>query len=272
MQRLIISKSLLLIIILGIVFLSLTLVSPAYAKETIATKSGSQSIKATVGGIRVIASGFIAPYTSIVLSSDGNVYRTTVSDEKGFFSIENLLPIGFSTVCFSAVDAKRLGESYSCLSPEIPKGDLILKDIFLPPTIGLNHNQVTEGSDALIYGYTMPSARVKIKLMAGKETFITADNLGYYEYILKKVKAGSYELFAGATYKGKDSQEPIKPAVLKAVAVASSFIDSIKRAWVLIAVLILVGILVILVMRHKKLLRLTGKKLRALHHAWFIGY
>lgn len=256
------------------------------------------SVIATLGDFYLSLSGYISPFASIVLTSDGIFIRATVADQYGNFSISQILiKRGFSHFCLDAIDFRRIGESFTCFSIPPAQGSVIIKDIFLPPTLGLSRTEIAEGSEAVAFGYTMPGAIVTLNI-DGKKLTTTADKTGYYEFHLKGLKAGTYTLFATANYKSKDSLSPSKKLQLKSLSWWEQFIAFLKEIWkkilqffissplgllwLVIPVIIPIIILVFkiwpgafaFIYKNRAVefffdLFGRGKKL---HHAWFMGY
>ena len=191
---------------------------PVYAVQTNPVGSHTVQVSATVGAYYLDLFGYIAPFASISLSSDNVVIASTVADAKGYFTFKQLLvKKDFSHFCFTAVDVKRLGESDSCFNiPGVTK-DSQINNIFLPPTIGLFRTTINVNSNAIVWGYSMPGAKVQIHLSDGNVFTAIADTMGYYEMHPYIAKAGRYELFADATYQKNKSQEPINRAILTAI-------------------------------------------------------
>ncbi len=260
---------------------------------------GSQQtqVSATVGELALSVSGFISPYASIVMTSgDGVFLRAAVADEKGNFSISQMLiKKGFSKFCLNAVDFKRIGESTTCFSFPPAKQSITMNNLFLPPTLGLSKTEVAEGSTVLAFGYTMPGATVVLHLSNGKTITATADATGYYSYNLKDLKAGSYDLFTKAYYKEKESLAPTKNLKLKSLSFWEQIVAFLRDLWKkflsLITAIALgplwlaIPILILIIILLRKLypsqtwlwprqtwLRPNLLKKKKLHHAWFIGY
>src|ERR1035437_3125257 len=171
-------------------------------KSTPVVQAGFQvPAQAQVGKFYLNLSGYISPYASVVLTIDGIFVRATVADAGGNFSISGvLIKEGFSHFCLEAVDFKRLGDSYTCFDIPPAKGDVTMKEIFLPPTLGLSKNVIAEGGETLAYGYTMPGAEVTLYLSNGQKLTTYADSTGYYIFHIKGLKAGNYNLYARALY------------------------------------------------------------------------
>jgi hypothetical protein len=267
-------------------------VGQASAQESIPLQTfGPFRVSAQVGEFYLSVAGYISPYSSVVLISDGVFYRAAVADAYGNFSISQvLIRKGFSHFCLQAVDFRRLGSSETCFEVPPANGDVVMKDIFLPPTIGLQRNEISAGSDAVVFGYTMPGASVVIHLNNGESFTVTADTNGYYEYHIKSVKAGYYTLFADATYKGKPSTKSTQTIYLKALSVSQQLSRLAGNLWKWltpllsnplwwgIPLLILITYLTFRIWPEKftaiyesRVISFLLRKRRKLHHWWMEG-
>lgn len=271
---------------------------PAFAQYSLPKASQQTEVKATVGEFYLEVSGWIAPFASVIMTSNGVFLRATVADENGnFYFAPILIKKGFSSFCLTAIDYKRLGESMTCFSFPPAKGSIVMKDIFLPPTLGLSRAEVPAGSSVKAFGYTMPFALVTLD-MNGVKLTTTADKDGYYEFNLTNLKAGTYKLFANAEYKGKTSLSPTKYLQLKALSLWEQFLALLRDLWKKIVrlftsiglgplwlglpILILIIILILKIWPERftfiyesKLARFLTKLLRRqkrLHHWWWMGY
>jgi hypothetical protein len=292
-EAILLSKRLIPVIIFLFIFFSSTLFSYALVKKS----SGPIRVSGSVGGFYLNISGYISPYASIVLTSDGIFYRATVADKLGYFFIsEILIREGFSHFCLEAIDIKRIGESITCFNFPPAKGKIDMKDIFLPPTLGLSRTEIGEGGSIIASGYTMPGAKVTLHLSNGKFLTVTADNTGYYEFKLENIKAGKYELYSTAEYGDKQSLEPTKKAKLSALTLWEQlwafisntfgkiwrFLSSLSLGplWIGIPIIISIIILVLKIWPEKftfiydnrLVALLPGRKKKKLHHSWWMGY
>jgi hypothetical protein len=256
-----------------------------------ALTSPSVTVSATVGEYYLNVSGYIAPYASIVLTSNGIFYRSTVADKYGNFSLSGIqIRTGFSGFCILAKDFHNIGESYTCFSFPPATGDITMKDLFLPPTLALERNEIQSGGTAKAYGYTMPLALVRLHV-SGKIITTYADAEGYYEVIIANVPAGSYSLFADATYNGKNSEQPSRTLTLKSLPWWAMFIKWMKELldqvwkfligipfgalWLALPFIILIPLLIIRIWperftwiySNRLLYFISGKPRRLLHHA-----
>lgn len=192
--------------------------------------SHSVQVSARVGDFYLNLFGWISPFASVILTSDGILLRGTVADQFGNFSIpEVLIKRGFSHFCLEAIDFKRLGESLTCFNIPPAKGSVTMRDIFLPPTIGLSRSEIAEGASAFAFGYTMPGATVTLHLSNGKTLTTTADSSGFYQFEIKGLKAGKYNLFATAEYHKKQSLAPTKRLSLTALSWWEQLIAFLKE-------------------------------------------
>jgi len=256
--------------------------------------------QAQVGNFYLNLSGYISPYASVVLTIDGIFARATVADAGGNFSISGvLIKKGFSHFCLEAVDFKRLGDSYTCFDIPPAKGEVTMKEIFLPPTLGLSKNVIAEGGETLAYGYTMPGAEVTLYLSNGQKLTAFADQTGYYVFHIKNLKAGKYNLYARSIYNHKESLAPTKTVQLRAlswweqlIAFLQSILKNIQKffsswalgpLWIGLPILILIIILILKLWPEKftfiyqsRLIifftRAFRKPKKPLHHAWWLGY
>ncbi len=257
-------------------------------------------VQAQVGQYYLNISGYISPYASIVLTVDGIFIRATVADSKGNFSISQvLIKQGFSSFCLEAVDFRRLGDSYTCFNVPPARGDVNMRDIFLPPTLGLSRNEIAAGGETLAFGYTMPGAEVTLYLSNGEKLTTTADSTGYYEFHVKGLKAGKYNLYAQANYNQKESLKPSRTVQLKAlslweqiIAFLQGLINKILQfftslalgpLWIGLPALILIIILILKLWPEKFTFiyqshlvifatRAFRRSKKPLHHSWWMGY
>jgi hypothetical protein len=210
-----------------------------------------------------------------------------VADEKGNFIISQvLIKAGFKSFCLDAIDFKRIGESYTCFSIPPATASITMKDIFLPPTLGLSRTTVNEGGSATAFGYTMPKAKVTLHIN-GELLTTYADSTGYYEFVLKNLKAGNYSLYSTAEYKQKNSLDPTKKLQLESLSkpkqaanLVGNWWDQLLRflknwlwnpLWLIIPILILI-IILIRKLWGKQFPNPFKRKNRLLHHYWWMGY
>ena len=259
----------------------------------------NSTVSGTVGDFYISISGYIAPFASIILSSDKVYIRATASDQSGYFLLpEVLVKEGFNHFCFDAVDFRRLGESSSCMTIPPVYAPREIEDVFLPPTLGLSRTQISAGSSATAWGYSMPGATVTLHF--GTVIFTTtADSTGYYQIVLKDVKAGIYQLYSTAVLDNKPSLEPAKKLTLKALSPWEQFIEwllnllrriwtfltslSFGPLWIAIPILILIIILILRLwperftsLYNNRIIIFFTKAFKGrkhpLHHSWMMGY
>jgi hypothetical protein len=268
--------------------LGFTLASSVHAQIlSIPPGSLGTTVQASVGEFYLNLSGFVSPFASIVLSSDGVLMRTTIADEKGNFSIPQvLIKEGFSHFCLDAVDFKRIGESYTCFNIPPATASVTMVDIFLPPTLGLSRTTINAGGSATAFGYTMPKAKVTLHIN-NKLITVYADANGYYQVSLDNLAAGNYSLYATAEYNQKQSLEPTKKLQLESLSksqqlthLAQSWWDQLLKflrdwlwnpLWLVIPILILI-IILIRKLWGRKFANPFRRKTHYLHHFWWMGY
>ncbi len=261
--------------------------SQALAQSTLPPGSLRTAVGASVGQFYLSLSGYISPFASVVLTSNGVFMQSTTADAQCNFSISQvLIKAGFSNFCLDAVDFKRVGESYTCFSIPPATASVVMKDIFLPPTLGLSRTTVNEGGSATAFGYTMPGAQVTLHVN-GESLTAYADANGYYEFVLKDLKAGNYSLYSTAEYKQRQSLTPTKKLALESVSkpkqvanLVGNWWDQLLKflkdwlwnpLWLVIPIIILIIILI---------RKLWGKRFtnpfrhekHPLHHYWWMGY
>lgn len=273
-----------------------TFVRTVSAVQTAYISEDPVRISARIGEFYLNLSGFASPFASIILTSNGVFYRTTVADENGFWSIQDILiNKNFSSFCLQHIDYKNIGESKTCFTIPPATGDIVKQDIFLPPTIGLQRSQIMAGGNAVIFGYTMPGASVTIHLHNGKSYTVTADENGYYELTIKNLPAGTYELYATANYQGKPSESPSSTLRLIALSWWQQILLWIKQfitwlwtgltgfglgpLWLVIPLIPLIIFLILKIWPEKftsiynnRIFSLLYPREKKLHHAWFVGY
>lgn len=271
-------KILSILAILNLIFLSIS--SIAFAKQPQPVKK-SVDVSARIGEFNLNVSGIVAPYASLSLVSGGNVYKSASADGNGSFSFsEILINRGFSEFCIDVIDWKRVGESYTCFSFPPAASNITIKDVFLPPTLGVNHREVPEGSDVLLSGYTMPGSQVTVHVNS-EEVLVSSDISGRYIYKLKSIKRGTYELYAGAHYESRNSLSPARKLTLTAISLGEywsrlfqSLIEWIFSHAYLFVIpgLFFLLLVVIFVLWHEPILIYLHLRQKKLHHSWMVGY
>ncbi len=194
------------------------------------SQSKSVTIGATVGSTTLTISGFHSPFASIILKTQGGVFlASTTADANGYFSISNVLINQSELVyCFQAVDFKRVGISESCITIPGPiTGNVTYSDVFLPPTIGLSAKRINAGQDAIVFGYSMPGAKVFLTIN-GEEVTVTANDEGYYSYTYENVPEGTFTITATASFEDKESLEPTNNVVLESLSITQQIQETGK--------------------------------------------
>lgn len=284
--------------LIAYVLLCSSLIPNALAATTKPTSAPVQ-VAATVGEFTLDISGYIAPFASVVLRDRNGVFmRSTVADKEGnFFFVKVSIRRGFDGFCLTAVDFKQIGSSEACFSVPAATDSVEMKELFLPPTLGLARAQIALGKDAVAMGYTMPGAIVTLRINRDKSLTTTADSTGYYTFTISDLPVGEYELKAQANYKGKDSVAPskgVKVIVLSLGDQARNWLQELlDKLWKLLTSIglgplwLLFPLLLLILLLLKKLYPerftfitksklwkiLFGRKSKKhLHHSWFLGY
>lgn len=183
------------------------------------TDGANVKVGARVGEFTLSVAGYVSPFASIVMTSQEVFIKSTTSDEKGDFSISKIaIKRGFSQFCLQAIDFKRVGESITCITTPPATESITKKDLFLPPTLGLSRTTIEAGGKVFAFGYTMPGAFVTIHVGPGKTVTGYADRAGFYQFEVNNLSAGTYQLYATAQYKFRDSLKPSKTVELKALS------------------------------------------------------
>jgi hypothetical protein len=263
--------------------------------KTIEVTKPQVTVSAHVGEFRLNINGLASPFASVVLTSNGVFYRSTTADGKGFWEIDDIsINKGFSKFCLEHIDFRNLGSSTTCLNVSPAQNDITKRDIFLPPTIALQRSTITAGGSAVVFGYSMPNAKVSVHIKDGKVYEVLADEHGYYELTIKNMPAGTYELYATAVYNGKSSELPTTSVVLTALTWWQQLLEWLKQLfrwlWDIITgfglgplwfILPLIPILIYLIVKiwpesftfiYDSEIYVLFHPRKKLHHAWFMGY
>lgn len=248
------------------------------------TPPPSTKVEAKVGDFYLNLSGLSSPFASVVLSSSGDFLASTVANSQGFFSINNVLvKKGFSGFCLLAVDFKKIGDSYTCISIPPANENVTKNNIFLPPTLGLSKSQVGMGEDVSAFGYTMPGAEVFLDFGRGIRKTVFADTTGYYVFRIGNLPSGRYELFATSKYKELTSLSPTKKVELRSLSLWEQIISFMTTYWFIWLALLIIGLILIfrrfwpgrftsIYHRLPIILPRAPEEKPHLHHFWLFGY
>ena len=165
--------------------------------------------------------GYTSPYT-IVKAEAPRTYGTAVSDNNGFFFLDNLaVPDRVNEICLESLDAENRSGFPVCLP--VPQGKIKknLGPVFLPPTLSLSHNLFYVGQQAFASGRTLPYQTVKIALFEAKSDRSRLSNFtigqvfayklpvlttvsdyeGRFNFTLPTGKVSAFRLYAAGDYK-----------------------------------------------------------------------
>lgn len=202
-----------------------------FTGDCFAATSSSESVDATIGSLKLSISGFIAPYASVVLTSDSIFLASTVADANGNFSFSDVVVnSGFSGYCFDAIDQRRLGESYTCFGSEPVTSNTSITGIFLPPTLGVQREEIQLGNNAMFWGYSMPFATIILHISDGSDLHVNTDKSGYYQTTVLLRNTGSYQISAEGIYNNQLSAKPDKSVSIRVLGVTQSLINKSKNA------------------------------------------
>ena len=276
---------------MGCVFLLTALVVPQSAFAQ-ATQSATTNVSVTVSGNILRVTGYIAPFASIALTVSNTVVTSTTADALGYFTFSNVgVPKATTTVCFTAVDYKKLGESQACISVIAVNGVITKTNVFLPPTLGVQRTDVLVGSSAIAFGYGMPGATITVHLNGAAGCTVVADAGGYYQCSIIIKKTGTNELYADSVLHNQPSETQLQKILIQGISqVKTTPIPTLAQVgvptlpgfnlfaipwWVwLLLVLIAIILILILLRRYKVQVPIvpipTGGKLPSinLHHAF----
>lgn len=186
------------------------------AQESAALKT---QVKARVGRYRATISGFTSPYAQVFLSGFG-LYRETTASKEGLFLFDQvLLPEKPTELCFQAQDLKTIPSSLLCLPKFLSNRDILIKDIYLPPTISLEKGQAPYNQTVAARGATTPNSPValylfekeppfyfssffvrKIFAKAGPRLEIKSNNFGFFEFNLPTAYPADFRFFVGSSF------------------------------------------------------------------------
>ena len=249
-------------------------------------QSASTTNKATVGNHNFSISGFIAPFASVVLTTDSTFLGSTVADQDGDFSIPNVLVnTGFSQFCLEAIDVKKIGTSYTCFQITPLNEDRSITGIFLPPTLGLSGTILKPGQSVIASGYGMPNARILLTISKDIVIDTIADQDGFWQLVLKDIPPGKYNLFATSRFESKDSEIPDRTQELESLSIPGFVKENIGVLLALL-LLIIISIIIAVILKSKRIREairklIKGKKYvpatkpdtkKRLHHSWFLGF
>lgn len=207
-------------ILVGFLTYFTTFIIPVASFAAVASQSAEVNVQVTINGYALYISGYLAPYASITLTSNGTVFASTTADANGNFSFPSVkVAKGFTIFCLDGVDYKRLGESEACFTIPPVVAPYSRTGIFLPPTVGVFRTNVDVGNNALVFGYGMPKALISIKLDNTAVCEKTADEGGYYECNVLIQKAGDHEVYADAKLDGKASEPQLKRVLIKGLGI-----------------------------------------------------
>ena len=109
--------------------------------------------------------------------------QSTISDD-GTFSVLHLGLLGTNYLIALRVedkDGRRTG--IISFNVNLASEDLIVEDIFVPPTVGFEDSVVKKGADVHILGYAAPNNIIELEI-GGIKKETTSNTNGYYEFVM----------------------------------------------------------------------------------------
>lgn len=271
--------------------------TPTSVPGAVVTPTPSPAAEEVGEAVLLDISGFTSPNASIVMRlTNGDFVRSTTADSEGNFFISQIgVTSGFSDFCLEVIDFKRIGDSSTCFRIAPVTKSSSLRDLFLPPTLGLSSSQVNVNESIYAFGYSMKQAKVTVHLSGGITLITDADKTGYYNIKIEKLPVGTYQLFATASYNSKESEIPNDPKELqllstkaqiqkKVESILSTLFSSMIQffndyGWLAIPAIIL---LIILTSKKARVVIKTAIARRrnineevikhGAHHAWMLGF
>ena len=254
-------------------------------------------VSAQVGEFYLNVYGYISPYASVALLIDNALIQATVADAGGNFTITQvLIKRGLTKACFYSVDFYHIGDSTACVTFPPANADVTLRDVFLPPSLGVSAKQFAAGSPQKAFGYTMPGSKVTLYIGNGQTITTTADQNGYFQFSLQNLPPGGYDLYARSVFNGKESLAPTKKVHVQALGGPEQALSLLQKLWNWLInlltssifgplwLIIPLLIIILLLLRQlfpqqftsveHRLLSMVPFKRRdtRLHHWWFVGY
>ncbi|MDP2930379.1 MAG: DUF4215 domain-containing protein [bacterium] len=153
---------------------------------------------------KVILQGRAYSRAPIHILEGGRELVTTTADAQANFTAEisNVIP-GTYTFSFWAIDKNNVKSIAFNVAVSVAHGTLTtIKDIFIPPTIGLNKNVVEKAETLNISGQTAPQSKVEINIDSGKIIEkVVADDFGewFYAFDTNRLEKGVHNIQARAS-------------------------------------------------------------------------
>ena len=214
-------------------------------------RSSGIKVKAQVGSFQLHVAGIGTPLGVVnLLAKDKTFLISTIADEQGRFDMTPvLINEGFDGFCMSLNDQVPDRESQICqqISPAVSSVEI--RNLFLPPTLGLSSPRISRGFSVKAVGYTMPQAQVTLTMDQGRPMHAVADSDGYYIFDIGGLGFGTYKMSSVARYQDQSS---LKPETSKTVNVLALALGYTWIYWIILILIILLLILFLLWKRSKK--------------------
>ena len=154
--------------------------------ETNPSSGGGGGGGSSSGDANVTYAGVTIPFSEVTVLLDGVIVATTTSDQAGaFFSEIPDVDTGTHTFAFYSYDSNSVQTDVQSVTFKIKKNqDVLLDDIFIPPTILLNKSEVARTSTIVVSVETIPLAEVYIEVHSQHilSAITNASSKGSYSY------------------------------------------------------------------------------------------
>ena len=134
----------------------------------------------------------------------------------------------------------------------------------------------------------MPNSQVILYLSNGQSITTRSDNLGYFSFLIRGLKAGKYTLYVKSEYNEKKSFSSVKGLQLTSLSLWGQFLEFLRNLWgrivgffsslalgplwLVIPIIILIIILIYKLWPEKFHVLFFNKRHHPLHHKWEFGY
>ncbi|HDQ16670.1 MAG TPA: hypothetical protein ENN31_00940 [Candidatus Vogelbacteria bacterium] len=169
---------------------------------------GGSQVSPTLG---ISFSGLAYPESKVILLKDAQIKTTTIADKDANFSI-NVSDISRGDYTFSiyAEDNQMIRSVLLTYSRKITDRAIRIDNIFIPPSLAVDKEQVRQGNDIAVFGQSTPNSEITITISGqGKEITkkTNSDKNGNYHltFNTQELAMGEYLARANSFYKEQTS-------------------------------------------------------------------
>jgi len=186
----------------------------------------SAEVSAFVGGYLFDIEGLTSPWARVeFFSSQTNVHRFSIADNKGIFRFSNTaMPLQTGDFCFLSYDADGIANNPLCFPPPPAETKTTISGIFLSPTISLNKGLFRQNETVAAKGRSFPNAQLQVFLFEqeqpwwrefidviipaafareGPKLTVSADEKGHFSFNLPTQKSSRWRFFVGPKLKNE---------------------------------------------------------------------